>query len=286
MSGIRAEWRRLRQSRTAGRLAPSHNAVLDQARELYAAEEFEQAEEGARFVAAMPPVRGSDHELASWLARALAVTAALTHGRGEEVLPEVEALITDLTRAPGAGPTLQALLLTLRAHRVEILIQTERHEEAEAEARTVLRAAVRLAHLAEVWEVELLTLAKLAAALNAQGRHEEAEAVARGNLPRADERRAGAFHRALASSLNGQGRYEEALAETREPAAAGGRAAGGAVDVLAATALDGLGRRKEAEAAARQAVSACARSLHPAHPRNREARALLARLTAEDPTPE
>ncbi|MFD5495416.1 hypothetical protein ACFYY3_08255 [Streptomyces sp. NPDC001812] len=50
-----------------------------------------------------------------------------------------------------------------------------------------------------------------------------------------------------------------------------------------AAALHGLGHRSEAEAAAREALADCERSLHPAHPRIREARTLLARITADDP---
>jgi hypothetical protein len=50
-----------------------------------------------------------------------------------------------------------------------------------------------------------------------------------------------------------------------------------------AVALHGLGRRSEAEAAVREALTDCERFLHPDHPRIREARTLLARITTEDP---
>ncbi|MEU1074731.1 MULTISPECIES: hypothetical protein [unclassified Streptomyces] len=287
MRGIRAEWGRLRHRRTEGRLAPAHSAVLNRVRELYAAEEFEQAEEGGRYLATMPPVPGADSAaLSARLARAFALAAAVAHGRGLDVLPEVEALIADMERAAGADPAQRALVLAVRASHVEILVQQERYEEAESEARDILRAAVRIAHLAQVWETELLTLAKLAAALNGQGRHEEAEAIARGNLPRADGLGEAALRRLLVGSLNGQGRYEEALAETRRFSPTGSRASSGAADILTATALHHLGHHQEAEDAAHRAVTACEQSLHPDHPRTREARALLARLTGEDRTVE
>ncbi|MFK8908257.1 hypothetical protein [Streptomyces sp. YS-3] len=287
MRGIRAEWDRLRHRPTKGQLAPAQSAVLERAHQLLAAGEFEQAEEGGRFLATMSPVRGADSELSAWLAKAVAVTAAAAHGRGQEVLPEMEALITEMTRSSDAGPTLRTVLLAVRAHHVEILLQQERYEEAESEARDILRAAARLAHLTQVWETELFTLTKLAAALNGQGRHEEAEAIARGNLPLADGLAAAALGRPLVCSLNGQGRYEEALTEAHQLPVAGTRVSSGALDILIATSLHHLGRDQEAEDAARRAVLACEQALHPVHPRIREARTLLARITGEeDPTPE
>ncbi|MFF1295219.1 MULTISPECIES: hypothetical protein [unclassified Streptomyces] len=50
-----------------------------------------------------------------------------------------------------------------------------------------------------------------------------------------------------------------------------------------AAALHGLGHRSEAETAARQALTDCERSLHPEHPRLRQARTLLADITAGGP---
>jgi Flp pilus assembly protein TadD len=82
-----------------------------------------------------------------------------------------------------------------------------------------------------------------------------------------------------------QGQYEEALAEVRRLAPVG-RADSGRVDLAKAQALHGLGNRGEAEATARQALTACEQLLHPAHPRTKEARTLLALVTAEDPAPE
>lgn len=87
-------------------------------------------------------------------------------------------------------------------------------------------------------------------------------------------------------SLNGQSRYEEALAEARRQTPAGGRTASGTLEIVTAGALHGLGRRDEAKTTARQALAACEQFLHPAHPRIKEARTLLARIVAEDPAAE
>ncbi|MFG3062018.1 hypothetical protein ACGFYM_26065 [Streptomyces sp. NPDC048231] len=86
-------------------------------------------------------------------------------------------------------------------------------------------------------------------------------------------------------SLNGQGRYEEALAESRQPTPPASRAGSGQSAMVVAAALHALGRRDEAEMMARQAVVTC-EQLHPTHPRIREARDLLAQITAGDPPPE
>ncbi|MFB7445746.1 tetratricopeptide repeat protein [Streptomyces mirabilis] len=222
---------------------------MDRLRDLRAAGEFEEAEVGARALAAAPRVRGGDPVIVSWLARASASTAAISHGRGAEVLPELETLITEVRRTADAGPNLRALLLDLRSNRVVVLVQQDRYTEAEAEAQDILRAITRLAHLTEVWETELAALTNLAAA------------------------------------LNGQGRYEEALIEVRRLAPVG-RADSGAVDLATARTLHGLGRRSEAEATARQALAACEQFLHPAHPRIQDAHTLLTHITAEDPAPE
>ncbi|CAM5260472.1 hypothetical protein SVIOM342S_06586 [Streptomyces violaceorubidus] len=64
------------------------------------------------------------------------------------------------------------------------------------------------------------------------------------------------------------------------------RHAAGYRDLVTAEALHGLGRRAEAEAAVRRSLADCESRLHPAHPRTGEARALLARVTGEDPREE
>lgn len=264
-------------------MAPSQRVVVERVQGLLEAGEFERAEAEARALAASPRTRGGDPGLVSWLARSLAAGAAVAHGRGAELLPELESLIAELEQTAGAD---RQLLLVLRSNRAAVLVQQDRHTEAEAEARDILHGTTRIAHLAEVWRIELNALSNLAAALNGQGRHEEAEVIARGNLSRAEGPTAAFLRRALVGSLNGQSRYEEALAEARRQTPAGGRTASGTLEIVTAGALHGLGRRDEAETTARQALAACEQFLHPAHPRIKEARTLLARIVAEDPAAE
>ncbi|MFG2424657.1 hypothetical protein ACGFWD_37180 [Streptomyces sp. NPDC048448] len=87
-------------------------------------------------------------------------------------------------------------------------------------------------------------------------------------------------------SLNGQGRYEEALAESGQPTPPAFRAGSGQSAMARAAALHGLGRNDEAVMTVRQALRECEQFLHPTHPRMREARELLARITAGDPPSE
>ncbi|MCX4586358.1 tetratricopeptide repeat protein [Streptomyces sp. NBC_01481] len=254
---------------------------LDCLRDLVEAGEYEEAEARARALAAAPRRVWGRSPMVVWLARALATAAAAAHGRGTEVLAEMETLIAELERAVGAERT---LLLAVRGNRVSVLVDQGRHTEAEAEAQDILRGAARLALLTEVWRVEVSALASLAAALCGQDRYEEAEAIARGNLPRAEGNTAATLHRVLVRSLSGQGRHEEALAEAGRLTPLWVRAQCGTLSMATAAALHGVGRRSEAEAAARQALTACEQFLHPAHPRIQEARTLLARITAtEDP---
>ncbi|GGT19653.1 hypothetical protein GCM10010207_18530 [Streptomyces atratus] len=273
-------WGRARRTWARDELSPSQAVVYDRLRDLFAAGEYEKAEAGARVLAAAPSHVWDRGPVVEWLAKSLATAAAVAHGRGAEVLAELDALIADLERTTGAG---RALLLTVRGNRVAVLVGQGRYTEAEAEASDILRASARLAHLTEVWRIELSALANLADALCGQGRYEEASAIARGNLPRAEGRTAAALHCVLVRSLNGHGRHEEALAETRRLMSYRVRAESGALGIATATALHGLGRRSEAEGAARQALAACEQFLHPAHPRIEEARTLLCRITAEHP---
>ncbi|MGW1736668.1 tetratricopeptide repeat protein [Streptomyces sp. NBC_00121] len=280
MKFIRTVWGRERGRWAGDQLTPSQAVVYDRLRDLFEVGEYEEAEAGARALAAASRRFWDRGPVVEWLAGALATAAAIAHGRGAEVLAELEALIADLERMTGTG---RVLLLEVRVNRVVVLVEQKRYAEAEAEADGILRAATRLAHLTKVWEIELTTLANLAAALCGQGRYEEAEAIARGNLPRADTDTAAVLRRVLVRSLNRQGRHNEALAEARRLTADRVRAASGARDIGTATALYGLGRRSEAEATARQALNACEQFLHPIHPRTQEARTLLNRITAEGP---
>lgn len=274
-------WERARHGRA--RATSSQREVLGRIQRLLEAGRFEQAEAEARALATSPRTRGGDPALVLRLARSLAAGAAVAHGRGAEMLPELDTLITELEQTVGAD---RQLLLMVRSNRAAVLVQQDRHTEAEAEALAILRGTTRIAHLAKTWTIELNALTNLAAALNGQGRYEEAEAIARGNLPQADGPTAAFLHRALVRSLNGQSRYAEALAEARQYTAPEGRTASGTLEIVTAGALHGLGRRDEAQSTARQALTACERFLHPAHPRIKEARTLLAHIIAEGPAPQ
>ncbi|MEV5998635.1 tetratricopeptide repeat protein [Streptomyces griseomycini] len=248
----------------------------------YRAGEYEEVEAAARAFAAAPRPPWRKRPLPQWQARTLATGAAVAHGRGAEVMAELEALIAELKPADAEA---HALRLVVRDNRVTVLVGQERYEEAEGEALGILREVTRLAHPAPLGKLELGALGNLAAALCGQARFDEAEEIARGNLPRAEEPALAALHATLVHSLNGQGRYEEALAEARRNTPHQARRDSGRLDLVTAQALRGLGRRGEAEAAARRALTDCGRHLHPSHPRIREARSLLARITEEGPRP-
>lgn len=246
----------------------------------YRAGAYEEVEAAARALAAAP--RRSwrrTRPLPRWQALTLATGVAVVHGRGREVLPELEALIAEVEPVDAETDLLR---LIVRNHRTLALIGEERHREAEAEALDVLRGTARVARLTALGTVEINALAHLAAALCGQGRHEEAEAIARGNLPRAEEAALSSLHATLVRCLSGRGRYAEALTEARRMAPPPTRRDSGQLDLVTAEALHGLGRSGEAREAAVRALADCERDLHPAHPRIREARALLARL-AEEP---
>jgi hypothetical protein len=196
------------------------------------------------------------------------------------VLAELEALTAELKDMAGRG---RVLLLINRSNHMLVLTAEGRHAEAEAEGLDILRDLTRLKHLAPVWNIELCVLDNLVGALCGQSRCEEAEAIARGNLPRAAGTAVAALHCGLVHSLNGQGRYHDALTEARRFSPPWDRGLSGSLAMGTAGALHGLGRRGEAEAAVREALTDCERHLHPDHPRIREARALLSRITADEP---
>ncbi|MFE6639170.1 hypothetical protein ACFVFT_06115 [Streptomyces tendae] len=248
-------------------------------RAMSSAGRYEEVEAEARTLAALPR-RPWRRRPPHWEARVLATGAAVMHGRMTEALDELDTLIAELEPV---GLNSQMLRLIARSNRVVALSGLRRYAEAETEANGVLRELTRIAHRAPVARLEINTLGHLAVVLCGLARHEEAEAVARGNLPRANGPAAGVLNTTLARSLNGQGRYEEALAEVRRSPPQPPRYAGGYPDLVTAEALYGLGRRADAEDAVRRALADCERQLHPAHPRIGEARALLARITGEEP---
>ncbi|MFD7256369.1 hypothetical protein [Streptomyces sp. NPDC059874] len=270
-----AAWRRWAR----GAAAPWHDAAFHDAHDLVREGRFEEAEARARaVVAARQGIRGRDRRpVTVWQAVYCATMAATAHGRGATVLAEQEALIEELEQLDGAN---RYLLLAARLNRAWVLIDERRPAEAEVEARVVLRALTRLKHLTEVWQLELCALHCLGDALCAQDEYEEAEAIARGNLPRAEEQLATRLHRLLISSLSGQGRHEEALAEARRTFPEPPPSASGELELAKAVALHALGRAGEAETEALRALAACERYLHPAHRRVGEVHALLARIAS------
>ncbi|MFK4545798.1 tetratricopeptide (TPR) repeat protein [Streptomyces tendae] len=240
---------------------------------------YEEVEAEARTLAALPR-RPWRRRPPHWEARVLATGAAVLHGRVAEALDELDTLIAELEPV---SLNSQMLRLIARSNRVVALSGLRRYAEAETEANGVLRELNQIAHRAPVARLEVSTLGHLATVLCGLARHEEAEAVARGNLPRAKGPAVGVLHTTLARSLNGQGRHEEALTEVRRRLPPPPRYAAGYLDLVAAEALYGLGRRAEAEDAVRRSLADCERQLPPAHPRTAEARALLARITGEEP---
>ncbi|MEU9067756.1 tetratricopeptide repeat protein [Streptomyces sp. NPDC048306] len=240
---------------------------------------YEEVEAEARALAALPR-RPWRRRPPHWEARVLATGAAVMHGRMAEALDELDTLIAELEPV---GLNSLMLRLIARSNRVVALSGLQRYAEAETEANGVLGELNQIAHRAPVAALEINTLGHLAVVLCGLGRHAEAEAVARGNLPRANGPAVGVLHTTLARGLNGQGRYEEALAELRQDMPQPPRYADGYPDLVTAEALYGLGRRTEAADAARRSLADCERRLHPSHPRTGEARALLARITGEEP---
>ncbi|MEV6382700.1 tetratricopeptide repeat protein [Streptomyces sp. NPDC051773] len=257
-------------------------ATLEGLHQLYQEGKYEEAEAGARALEEKSGRRRrrSRGLAVGWHAKALATAAACAHGRGAQVLDELESLTAELSEMVGPG---RVLLLMIRSNRMLVLNSAGRHSEAEAEGLDILRDLTRLKHLAPVWHVELCVLDNLVDALCGQARYEEAEAIARGNLPRAEGTAVAALHCGLVRSLNGQKRYDEALTEAHRFTPRWDRGQTGRLGIATAVALHGLGRRSEAEAAVREALTDCERFLHPDHPRFREARTLLARITADDP---
>ncbi|WP_326790246.1 hypothetical protein [Streptomyces sp. NBC_00151] len=269
--------------RAKGGISRAQGMVFRRLLDELASDSYEEVEAQARALAARPRRFWDRRPEPVLLARTYALTAAVLHGRREHVLPELDTLTAELQHITGGD---RALLLVLRVNRAVVLLGEEQYAKAESEAADVLGEVTRLAHLTQVADIELSALACLAEALCGQGRFEEAEAVARGNLSRATGNRAASLRCLLVRSLNGQGRYEEALAESRQPTPPASRAGSGASAMVAAAALHGLNRRDEAEMTVRQALAECEQFLHPAHPRIRQARELLARVTVGDPSPE
>ncbi|MER5788435.1 tetratricopeptide repeat protein [Streptomyces sp. NPDC001980] len=237
----------------------------------YAAAEAEARTVAARHVRYAPP------------ALSLVAAALGAQGRHGEALAEYDALLPVFGREYGAE---HWLTLQLRSNRAQTLITLGRHVESEVECAAVARAASRgtgpamqvLAGAARNGQIY---------AVNAQGRHEEAEALARDALaaPDSPNRLTLVLRLGLARSLNGQARHDEAFTEAqhaeelhRSLSADQRRPEAGAVELAMATALVGLGRGAEARPLVVVARDACVAAFGPDHYRVAEARALLDRI--------
>lgn len=251
---------------------------LAQAMVLYRAGRYAEAEAEARAVAEGRS-RTRDDPYAP-LALSIAALAMGAQGRHAEELAGYDAVLPVFGRIFGAE---HPQTLKLRSDRAQSLSALARHAECEAECAAVARAAIR----GTGPEMPLITAAArngLIYAVNAQGRHPEAEALAREALAAylVPDRFTLVLRLGLARSLNGQARHEEALAEAeradelrRSLPEEQRRAETGAVELTVATALLGLGRATEARTRAAAAHDACLATFGPDHRRTAEARALL-----------
>ncbi|MFF9243807.1 tetratricopeptide repeat protein [Streptomyces sp. NPDC014776] len=249
---------------------------VGEAKALYEAGRYAEAEAEARAVARS---RSRDDEYAA-VALNIAALATGAQGRHDEALATYDEALSAFSRVFGAD---HWLTLKLRSDRAQQMVALGQHAECEAECAAVAEAADR----GTGPEMSLLAAAArngLIFALNAQGRHQEAEAVARDALAahRARDRASLVLRLGLARSLNGQARHEDALKEAegakklyralpeyqRHPDT-------GAVELAAATALFGLGRVADARRQAAAAHDGCLASFGPDHRRTVEARTLL-----------
>lgn len=236
---------------------------------------YAEAEAEARAVAADP-----EHEP---LALAVAALSLGARGRHAEALAQYDALLPVYGRSFGAE---HPHTLLLRSNRAQTLVALGRHAESETECAAVARAATRVRG-PERPRMEAAARNGQIYAVNAQGRHSEAERLAREALAarHAPDRITLALRLGLARSLNGQARYEEAFDEARRAdklyrrlSADDRRAETGAVELALAGALLGLGRSAEARTRATAAHDACTAAFGPAHYRTAEAHALLDRI--------
>ncbi|MGV9567852.1 tetratricopeptide repeat protein [Streptomyces sp. NPDC003480] len=253
--------------------------TLTRALALYEAGRYAEAEAEARAVAS---ARSFPREDAPQALR-IAAAAMDAQGRYDEALATYDELLPVFGRLFGAKDwqTLQ-----LRSNRAQTLTALGRHVECEAECVTLATVAAR----GRVLEMRMLAAAArngLIYALNGQGRHPEAEALAREALAvhRLPDRFTLVLRLGLARSLNGQGRHEEALAEAEHADELRHslpehecRPETGAVELALATALLGLGRSTEARTLAATAHHACLAAFGTDHRRTAEALALFDRI--------
>ncbi|MFF0012428.1 tetratricopeptide repeat protein [Streptomyces sp. NPDC005374] len=244
---------------------------------------YKEAEAEARAVAASLGTGLPD----GVLALSFAAMSAGAQGRHAEALAEYDALLPVFGRNFGAE---HSRTLLLRSNRAQGLIPLARYAECERECAAVARAAVRpAARLGEPERSRMIAAARNGQiyAVNAQGRHPEAERLAREALAahHTEDRFTLGLRLGLARSLNGQARHEEALAEaesadslSRRLPEEQRRPETGAVELAMARALLGLGRGTEAHSKAAIAHDACVATFGPEHYRTVEARDLLDRI--------
>jgi tetratricopeptide (TPR) repeat protein len=252
-------------------------ASLPQAIALYQAGRFAEAEAEARAVASRrswPPRQDAP------LARSLAAAATSAQGRHLEALTAFDELLLVFRSVFGAGHP-QTLLL--RSNRAQTLTALSRHAECEKECAAVARAAASGTG-AEMPYIAAAARNGLIYALNGQGRHQEAETLARDALMASPpgSRHALTLRLGLVRSLNGQGRHEEALAEAERSAVVQSdlyekprHPETGAVELAMASALLGLNRATEARACASTAHEACLATFGPDHYRTAQAREFI-----------
>ncbi|MFB6618766.1 tetratricopeptide repeat protein [Streptomyces sp. NPDC085524] len=254
---------------------------LAQATALYQEGRYAEAEAEARSVAAARSRPRDD--MYGPLALGIAALSAGAQGRHDDAFATYDALLPVFGRIFGAE---HPQTLKLRSNRAQVLSALARHAECEAECAAVARVAARGAGP----DMPLIATAARNGqifALNALGRHPEAEALACEALAahRVQDRFTLVLRLGLARSLSGQDRHEEALAEAgRADELRRGlpqeqhRPETGAVELATATALLGLGRGAEARSLAAAAQSACLSAFGPDHRRTTEARMLLDRI--------
>lgn len=147
---------------------------VDEAKALYEARRYAEAEAASRAVARSRP---HNDEYAA-VALNIAALATGAQGRHAESLATYDEALAAFSQTFGAD---HWLTLKLRSDRAQQRISLGQHAECEAECRAVIEAAGR--GTGPEWS-QLTAAARngLAFALNAQGRHQEAEALARESL--------------------------------------------------------------------------------------------------------
>ncbi|MFJ8979553.1 tetratricopeptide repeat protein [Streptomyces sp. NPDC102282] len=247
-----------------------------EAKALYEGGRYVEAEAEARTVARSRP---RDDQYAA-VALNIAALATGAQGRHAEALATYDEALAAFSRIFGDD---HWLTLKLRSDRAQQMTSLGQHAECEAECRAVAEAAGRGTG-PEMTKLVAAARNGLVFALNAQGRHQEAETLAREALTAYPDRdrMSLVLRLGLARSLNGQARHEEALTEARHAERLYRTLPGyqrhpdvGAVELVVATALLGLGSSLDARRQAAAAHEACLASFGPDHRRTIEARTLL-----------